>query len=109
MAKLPKGKCKKCRHCKIISDNNKVECSYLKSTLFTWNKPRYCSNFEKRNGDKTTEIKAGAYRDFADELHKACDTIVIELPNNELAKEIVDIFKTIISKVKNRMVGEDNV
>jgi hypothetical protein len=51
--KVPKAKCEKCKHLKIMTEEKVVICDYLNAfhkELFTmaWNKPYLCPNFERR-------------------------------------------------------------
>ena len=48
--KIPKAKCKKCKHCKLIQKYGDIRCEYLSKNYSLWEKPKYCSNFEKIGG-----------------------------------------------------------
>lgn len=48
--KIPKAKCKKCKHCKLIEKDGDIRCEYLSKNYSIWEKPKYCSNFEKIGG-----------------------------------------------------------
>ena len=49
--KIPKAKCEKCKHCKLINCYGAIDCDFL-NTKFTTKKPKRCTNFEKIGGDQ---------------------------------------------------------
>ena len=55
MNKLPKAKCEKCEHCKLITPCNVIICDYLNSfhSLYAmaYIRPERCSNFKKKGGE----------------------------------------------------------
>ncbi len=57
MKKIPKAKCDKCEHCKIITPFDVVICDYLNDfnrSLYgmAYVKPKRCSNFKKKSGER---------------------------------------------------------
>ena len=53
MRKLPKAKCEKCEHCKVITQYNVIICDYLNGfnkqvTTQAFCRPRYCCGFSKK-------------------------------------------------------------
>ena len=56
MSKIPKAKCDKCKHCKLITEYSVVICDYLNdfSKLYAsaYTQPKRCPNYEKWNKKK---------------------------------------------------------
>lgn len=51
MKKIPKAKCEKCKHCKLINHYGDVECDFITTKYSTRYKPKRCANFEKIGGE----------------------------------------------------------
>ena len=54
MSKIPKAKCEKCKHCKMIKWDGEIVCYYAKAK-FTDFKPKRCSNFLKIGGEQNAQ------------------------------------------------------
>ena len=55
MSKIPKAKCEKCEHCKLLTEYNVVICDYINKLYghlygHAYCKPKLCPNFKKRKG-----------------------------------------------------------
>ena len=54
MSKIPKAKCEKCGHCKMVKKCGDVFCEILNREYHTERKPERCIHFKKRkNGGDT--------------------------------------------------------
>lgn len=55
MSQLPKAKCEKCEHCKLITPYNVIICDFLNYFerglgAMAYVRPKRCSNFKKKGG-----------------------------------------------------------
>lgn len=54
MSKLPKAKCEKCEHCKLITPYDVIICDFLNAfnSLYAmaYVRPKMCSYFKKKGG-----------------------------------------------------------
>ena len=61
MSQIPKAKCSKCKHCKMITDYSVVVCDYLNGfgkILYAsaYTQPKRCPNYEKLHKKNKGEL-----------------------------------------------------